>query len=59
MGELRQGKLYEKQLQEWTDGVEAKVLPLLKEAMAGDHAGPGMGRMAVAHYREMLDSIGR
>ena len=36
-----------------------QVVPLLKESMLGDRAAPGMGRVAVAHYREVLETVGR
>lgn len=52
VGELRQGKVYGDQLEEWTDGVEAKVVPLLKQAMVSADAG-------VAKFREVLENIGR
>jgi hypothetical protein len=59
VGELRQGKLYEKQLEEWTEGVEAKVVPLLKQVTVCGGAAGGAGAMSVAQYREVLESIGR
>ena len=52
VGELRQGKLYGKQLEQWTEGVEAKVVPLLKQSI--DSADGG-----VAKFREVLENIGR
>ncbi len=52
VGELRQGKLYGDQLEEWTEGVEAKVVPLLKQAIASADE-------RVAEFREVLENIGR
>ena len=61
VGDMREGTAYTKKLGEWSDSLENKVVPLLRESIEDQRAGAGAGNTAeaVAGYQQVLETVGR